>query len=172
MPSSLKIFPKGKQMARYKPRNRNQSRLVIVSHDTELEHGTLEHAIDHVIEGFDLSTFNERYKNDNTGRKAIHPKTLLKIILLGYSRGMTSSRPIEQACRENVKFMLLADFQTPDHSTIASFVSSIDREIKDLFKEVLMTCELRGLLGGTHFSLDGMKVSSNASKEWSGKHND
>ena len=159
-------------MARYKPRNRNQSRLVIVSHDTELEPGTLEHAIDHIIEGFDLSTFNERYKNDETGRRAIHPKTLLKIILLGYSRGMTSSRPLEQACRENVKFMLLADFQTPDHSTIASFVSSIDREIKDLFKEVLMTCELRGLLGGTHFSLDGMKVSSNASKEWSGKHND
>ena len=159
-------------MARYKPRNRNQSRLVIVSHDTELEPGTLEHAIDHIIEGFDLSAFNERYKNDETGRRAIHPKTLLKIILLGYSRGMTSSRPLEQACRENVKFMLLADFQTPDHSTIASFVSSIDREIKDLFKEVLMTCELRGLLGGTHFSLDGMKVSSNASKEWSGKHND
>ena len=141
-------------MARYKPRNRNQSRLVMVSHNTELEPGTLEHAIDHIIEGFDLSIFNERYKNDKTGRKAIHPKTLLKIILLGYSRGMTSSRPLEQACRENVKFMLLADFQTPDHSTIASFVSSIDREVKDLFKEVLMTCEEEGLLGGTHFSLD------------------
>jgi transposase len=160
------------KMARYKPRGRNQSRLVIVSHDTELEPGTLEHAIDHIIEGFDLSTFNERYKNDETGRKAIHPKTLLKIILLGYSRGMTSSRPLEQACRENVKFMLLADFQTPDHSTIASFVSSIGRETKDLFKEVLMTCDEYGLLGGTHFSLDGMKVSSNASKEWSGKLSD
>ena len=71
-------------MARYKPRDRNQSRLVIVSHDTELEPGTLGHAIDHIIEGFDLSTFNERYKNDESGRKAIHPKTLLKIILLGY----------------------------------------------------------------------------------------
>ena len=159
-------------MARYKARDRNQSRLVIVAHDKQLEPGTLEHAIDHVIEGFDLSIFNERYKNDETGRKAIHPRTLLKIILLGYSRGMTSSRPIEQACRENVTFMLLADFQTPDHSTIASFVSSIDKEVKDLFKEVLMTCELNGLLGGTHFSLDGMKVSSNASKEWSGKFSD
>ena len=159
-------------MARYKPRERNQSRLVIVSHDTELEPGTLEHAIDHIIEGFDLSIFNERYKNDETGRRAIHPKTLLKIILLGYSRGMTSSRPLEQACRENVKFMLLADFQTPDHSTIASFVSSIGRETKDLFKEVLMTCDEYGLLGGTHFSLDGMKTSSNASKEWSGKLSD
>jgi transposase len=167
-----KNLPKGKQMARYTPRNRNQSKLVIVSPHKELEPGTLEHAIDHIIEGFDLSTFNERYKNDETGRKAIHPRILLKIILLGYSRGMTSSRPLEQACRENVKFMLLADFQTPDHSTIASFVSSIDKEVKDLFKEVLMTCDLNGLLGGTHFSLDGVKLSSNASKEWSGKFSD
>jgi transposase len=67
-------------MARYKARDRNQSRLVIVAHDKQLEPGTLEHAIDHVIEGFDLSIFNERYKNDETGRKAIHPRTLLKIM--------------------------------------------------------------------------------------------
>ena len=84
-----------------------------------MEPGTLEHAIDHVVENvLDLSIFDKRYKNDETGCKAIHPKALLKVILLGYSRGMTSTRPIEQACRENVKFMILAGFQTPDHSII------------------------------------------------------
>jgi transposase len=160
-------------MARYDEKDRKQDRLIIVSHDKQLEPGTLEHAIDHVVENvLDLSIFDKRYKNDETGRKAIHPKALLKIILLGYSRGMTSTRPIEQACRENVTFMILAGFQTPDHSTIASFVSSIGREVKDLFIEVLMICESYGLLGGTHFSLDGMKLSSNASKEWSGKFGD
>lgn len=160
-------------MARYKEKDRKQDKLIIVSHTKQLEPGTLEHAIDYIVEELlDLSIFDKRYKNDDTGRRAIHPKTLLKIILLGYSRGMTSTRPIEQACRENITFMLLADFQTPDHSTIASFVSSIDREVKDLFTEVLMTCEAYGLLGGTHFSLDGMKLSSNASKEWSGKFRD
>jgi len=160
-------------MARYNEENTKQDRLVIVSHDRQLVTGSLEHAIDHIVEEcLDLSIFDKRYKNDDTGRKAIHPKNLLKIILLGYSRGMTSTRPLEQACKENVTFMILSGHQTPDHSTIASFVSSIDRETKDLFKEVLMTCELRGLLGGTHFSLDGMKLSSNASKEWSGKHSD
>jgi transposase len=44
---------------------------------------------------------------------------------------MTSTRPLEQACRENVTFMILAGHQTPDHRTIASFVSSIDREVKE-----------------------------------------
>lgn len=64
--------------------------------------------------------------------------------------------------------MSLACWQTPDHSTIAAFVSSIDKEIEPLFTKVLMICEEEGLLCGTHFSLDGLKMSSNASKEWSG----
>ena len=68
--------------------------------------------------------------------------------------------------------MALACGQKPDHSTIAAFVSSIDREIESLFTKVLLICEEEGLPGGTHFSLDGLKLSSNASKEWSGKFAD
>jgi hypothetical protein len=30
-------------------------------------------------------------------------------------------------------------------------------------------CEQEGLLGGTFFAIDGCKMPSNASKEWSGK---
>jgi len=87
-------------MARYNEDKTKQDRLVIVSHDRQLVKGSLEHAIDHIVEEcLDLSIFDKRYKNDNTGRKAIHPKNLLKIILLGYSRGMTSTRPLELACR-------------------------------------------------------------------------
>jgi len=56
----------------------------------------------------------------------------------------------------------------PDHSTIAAFISSIDEEIETLFTKVLLVCEEEGLLSGTHLSLDGLKLSSNAAKEWSG----
>ena len=81
---------------------------------------------------------------------------------------MISSRSLERACCENITFMALACGQIPDHSTIAAFVSSLDKEIEPLFTKVLLICEEEGLLGGTHFSLDGLKLSSNASKEWSG----
>jgi len=37
-----------------------------------------------------------------------------------------------------------------------------------LFTKVLLICDEEGLLGGTHFSLDGLKLSLNAAKEWSG----
>jgi hypothetical protein len=93
---------------------------------------------------------------------------LLKVILLAYSRGLVSSRDIEKVCRENVVFMALAGEQKPDHSTIARFVSSMKREIIHLFRDILMVCEEMELLGGTHFSLDGLRLPSNASKEWSG----
>jgi hypothetical protein len=92
----------------------------------------------------------------------------LKIVLLGYARGLISSRKIEQACRENVVFIALACGQQPDHSTMATFVSSMRDEVLPLFREVLLVCQEMDLLGGTFFALDGLKLPSNASKEWSG----
>jgi hypothetical protein len=47
----------------------------------------------------DLSVFDERYKNGAAGAAAVHPKILLKVILLAYANGMLSSRQIERACR-------------------------------------------------------------------------
>ncbi len=41
-------------------------------------------------------------------------------------------------------------------------------EILPLFRDVLLLCEEMNLLGGTMFALDGCKLPSNASKEWSG----
>lgn len=160
-------------MARYKYYDYNQLVMVPVSLEDQLMPGTLEYAINHVVEErLDLSIFDERYRNDETGRKAISPKILIKIVLFGYSRGMLSSRSLELACNENITFMALACGQKPDHSTIAAFVSSIDIEIDQLFTKVLLICEEEGLLGGTHFSLDGIKLSSNAAKEWSGTFSD
>jgi transposase len=99
---------------------------------------------------------DKRFSNDETGRRAYDPKLLLKVVLLGYSRGMISSRKIERACRENVVFMALTCGQHPDHSTIAAFVATMkEEEIQPLFREVLLVCDEMGLLGGTEFALDG-----------------
>jgi len=143
--------------------------LIPLSLEKQIVEGTLEHTIHFMVEKkMDTGVFEDRFKNDETGCPAYHPRVLLKVILLGYSRGLVSSRDIEKACRENVVFMALAGEQKPDHSTIAKFVSSMKTEIIHLFRDILMVCEEMALLGGTHFSLDGLRLSSNASKEWSG----
>jgi len=160
-------------MAKYKHYDYSQSVLLPVSLEEQLMPGTLEFAIHTLVETrMDMSIFDERYKNDETGRLAYDPKILLKVILLGYSRGLITSRKIERACKENVTFMALSCGQQPDHSTIAEFVSCMKDEIMPLFRDVLLVCDEEGLLGGTFFALDGCRVSSNASKDWSGKTSD
>jgi transposase len=156
-------------MAKFKPYNYRQRVLLPVSLEDQLMSGTLEFAIHTLVDKrLDMSIFQNKYHNDETGRAACDPKILLKVVLLAYSRGLISSRKIEQACRENVVFMALACGQQPDHSTIAAFVSSMKDEILSLFRDVLLVCEEMNLLGGTMFALDGCKLPANASKEWSG----
>ena len=156
-------------MAKFKPLNENQLVMLPISLQDQLVPGTLEHTISELVDKhLDLSVFDTHYNNDETGATAIHPKILLKVILLAYARGMISSRQIERACQENILFIALSYGYAPDHSTIAQFVSSMQSEIETLFSNVLLVCEELGLLDGTHFSLDGVKLSANVSKEWSG----
>ena len=160
-------------MAKYKHYDYSQSVLIPVRLEEQLMPGTLEFAIHTLVETrMDMSIFDDRYNNDETGRLAYDPKILLKVILLGYSRGLISSRKIEHACKENVTFMALCCGVQPDHSTIAAFVSSMKDEILPLFRDILLVCEEEDLLGGTFFALDGCRVSSNASKGCSGKISD
>ena len=90
------------------------------------------------------------------------------MILSAYARGHTSSRQIERLCRENVVFMALSGDSQPHYTTFASFVTRMDDVIQSLFTEVLMVCDAKGLIGGDMFAIDGCKMPSNASKEWSG----
>jgi len=156
-------------MAKYKSCNEDQLVMLPISLQDQLVPGTLEHTINRLVdENINLSVFDERYKNDETGAAAIHPKILLKVILLAYAKGMISSRQIERACHENIIFIALSYGYAPDHSTIAAFISSMQNEISSIFSDILLVCEELDLLGGTHFSLDGVKLSANVSKEWSG----
>jgi len=156
-------------MAKFKTYDYRQRVLLPVSLEDQLMPGTLEFAIHTLVEKrLDMAIFHGKYRNDETGRAAYDPKILLKVVLLAYSRGLISSRKIEQACRENVVFVALACGQQPDHSTIAAFIASMKDEILPLFRDVLLVCEEMNLLGGTMFALDGCKLPSNASKEWSG----
>ncbi len=108
-------------MAKFKAYDYRQRVFLPVSLAEQLMPGTLEFAIHTLVETrLDTSGFEQKCRNDETGRAAYDPKILLKIVLLGYSRGLISSRKIEQACRENVVFIALACGQQPDHEVVGS----------------------------------------------------
>ena len=156
-------------MAKYKKYCYKQALLLPVVFENQIQPGTFEYTLNYLIDNhIDLSIFDGRYNNDETGAPAYDPAILLKIILFAYSRGIVSSRKIEQACRENIVFMALSADTQPHFTTIADFISSMDEEIVHLFLEVLLICDEMNLIGKNMFAIDGCKMPSNASKEWSG----
>ena len=90
-------------MPRYKDYCYDQSKLIPISFERQITPGTFEFALNYIVDNeLDLSVFNGKYNNDQTGAPAFDPAILLKIVLYAYSRGITSSRLIAQCCEENV----------------------------------------------------------------------
>ena len=112
-------------MARYKPYDLNQSKMIPLCYADQIIEGSFEHALNEIVEEhLDLSVFDARYANDETGRLAYNPKILLKVVLYGYYKGILSSRMLAEACRRNIVFMALSADTRPHFTTLASFVSA------------------------------------------------
>ena len=156
-------------MAKYKHYDYGQAKMLPVRFEEQILAGTFEYTLNRLIdERFDLSVFEAHYKNDEVGAPAYDPAILLKVILYAYARGVTQSREIARLCQENVVFMALSADSRPHFTTIAAFIARLDAEIISVFRDVLLVCDELGLIGREMFAVDGVKLPSNAAKEWSG----
>lgn len=158
-------------MANYKPDLSCQNKFIPIDFSQQITPGTFEYALAHIVDNrLDLSGFDKWYSNDRKGAAAFAPSVMLKIILFGYSRGLITSRRIANACEKNITFMCLSGDAQPHWTSIASFVSKMKDQIEPLFTQVLLICDEEELIGRRMFAIDGCKIKSNASKEWSGTH--
>jgi transposase len=106
-------------MPRLKPYSYDQTKLIPIDFNRQVQPGTFEFALSRIIDQMDLSIFHHRFHYDDTGAPACDPALHLKIVLFAHSRGITSSRDIERACRENAMFMALSADTKPHFTTIA-----------------------------------------------------
>src|SRR3970282_689066 len=107
-------------MARFKPYDYSQMKLIPVSFQEQILPGTFEYTVNDLVDHeIDLAVFEARYCNEESGAPAYDPAILLKIILYAYSKGVTSSREIARLCQENVVFMALSADSRPHFTTIA-----------------------------------------------------
>lgn len=158
-------------MARYKNYSYEQTKLIPLSFHHQILPGSFEYALNEIVDKhIDLRPFESHYNNDETGRLAYDPAILLKVVLFGYYKGIISSRRLAEACKRNVQFMALTADSHPHFTTIAEFVASMHKEVVGVFRDVLMYADVLGLISKDTFAIDGCKLSSNASKEWSGTH--
>ncbi len=156
-------------MPNFKKYNYNQTAMVVINFEEQLQPNTFEFTLHHLIDNhIDLSVFYDKYSNDTGGRTAYDPAILLKIILFAYSKGITSSREIQWQCEHNIIFKALSCDSVPHFTSIANFVSSYPDAIESVFEQVLLVCDQQGLLGHDLLAIDGCKIPSNAAKEHSG----
>jgi transposase len=149
----------------------NQPFLLSPSLQDWLPEGHLARFVADVTNELDLSAIYAEYeRNDGRGLSAYHPLLLTRLLLYGYSTGMTSSRAIEKATYDNLAFRYLAADQHPDHDTIASFRQEHLEALAGLFVQALRLCSKAGLIKLGDIAIDGTRMLANASTRHSVSH--
>jgi len=161
-------------MPRYIHTDKEQDNLFIpLRLSDQIVEGTPASTIQYMVDTkIDMSIFDRKVRNDQTGRPAYNPRVLLKLIFFAYSCGINSSRRIHDFAEHNTQAMALCENQTPDFTVIADFVSGMTEQIKPVFINILLVADEMSLPGNTVFALDGCKLPSNAGKEQSGTFDD
>ena len=98
------------------------------------------------------------------GAPPYDPAMMLKLLLWGYSCGVTSSREMERRCSTDVAFRFLSANQAPDYRSIARFRRRHLGALDDLFVQVLALCAQAGLAKLGRVALDGTKLRASASR--------
>lgn len=104
------------------------------------------------------STYNER------GTPAYPPRVMTKVLVFAYSKGIRSSRKIEELLENDVRYMWLAGGLKPDFHTIARFRKDKFESLSRLFADSVRVCKSLGLVNLNIAAFDGSKVSASASK--------
>jgi len=115
-----------------------------------------------VVEGLDLSKFEEAYAE--VGPPPYPPALMVKVWLYAYALQMTSCRRLEQRIKEDLGFRYLAGGATPDYWTLNDFRRRHRRALNDLFVQVVEVARGLGMGRLGHVAIDSTRVQANASR--------
>lgn len=120
--------------------------------------------VDDLVEhGLDLTPFYDDY-TEARGAPPYDPRLMLKLLVFGYSNGITSSRELERRCHHDVAFMFLTAQAAPDFVAISRFRKRHLKAFTALFTQALGLCAQAGLVSLGNVALDGSKIRAAASR--------
>lgn len=123
------------------------------------------HFFKDIVEQLDLSAITKTFDLDQRrGRPAYDPIMMTKLVMYGYSVGLTSSRAVESACLERIDFRVLTGNRRPDYRSIARFRKVHGEALAALHEQVLLIAAGDGLIDMREVATDGTKILANASK--------
>ncbi len=120
--------------------------------------------VDDLVEhGLDLTAFFDDYTVAR-GAPPYDPRLMVKLLIYGYSNGVTSSRELERRCHHDVAFMFLSAQAAPDFVAISRFRKRHVKAFAALFTQALGLCAQAGPVSLGRVALNGSKVRASASR--------
>lgn len=147
----------------YRYGNREQKTFLPPSIEEYIEEADPVRAYDAFVEAINLKELGIVLDTTKVGNSTYDPKTMLKLLIYGYSYGWRSSRKLERAVHHNLSFIWLMGGLKPDHKTIAEFRRNNKSALKEILKQCARLCIKLNLIEGNTLFVDGTKIRANAS---------
>jgi transposase len=155
---------KGEKKMAYRYGDRNQMNLFPQSIEQYVTKDDPVRAYDTFVEALDLESMGIERQADKVGNSEYEPKTMMKLLVYGYSYGLRSSRKLERAVYHNVSFIWLMGGLKPDHKTISRFRRNNRDILKRVLKQCAKICIELDLIAGNILFIDGTKIRANAGR--------
>src|ERR1039457_7023599 len=114
----------------------------------------------------DLSRFYENIESsaEEGGRPAIDPQLLISLWVYAYSEGIGSAREVARRCEFDPAFQWLTGLEEVNYHTLTSFRVDKQKELDQLFTQVLAALSKEGLITLDQVMQDGTKIQALASR--------
>lgn len=120
---------------------------------------------DALLRELDWSQWENLYGR-RRGQPPIHPRLVAGTLLFCLSRGVRSSRGIEEATRRRIDLIWFLEGRSIDHSTLCAFREKFADLLPGLFAELARKAA-RGPRAGRHLAVDGTRVRANSDRHGS-----
>src|SRR6202166_4976821 len=113
----------------------------------------------------DLSPFYRAIESsvEEGGRPAFDPQLLISLWVYAYSQGIGSAREVARRCEYDPAFQWLTGLQEVNYHTLADFRVERQKELDELFTQVLAALSKKGLITLEQVMQDGTKIKALAS---------
>src|ERR1700676_4071311 len=150
-------------LIRYVNRQQMSWRAVDVEHLIGEDHPA--RAIWALVGRLNLSTFYQAIESspEEGGRPAFDPQLLISLWIYAYSQGIGSAREVARRCEYDPAFQWLTGLQEVNYHTLADFRVDRQKELDELFTQVLAALSKEGLITLEQVMQDGTKIKALAS---------
>jgi transposase len=152
-----------KPLIRYVNRQQMSWRVVDVERLIGEDHPA--RAIWTLIGRLDLSPFYRAIESstEEGGRPAFDPHLLISLWVYAYSQGIGAAREVARRCEFDPAFQWLTGLDEVNYHTLADFRVKKQKELDELFTQVLAALSKEGLITLEQVMQDGTKIKAQAS---------